>query len=45
MTAATIAAITKATNLVATTPETPVTWISSASVGRKLLPYSYSGLE
>ena len=28
----------KATNLVATTPETPVIWISSASVGRNLPP-------
>ena len=37
-TAATIAAITKATNLVATTPETPVTRTSSASVGRRSLP-------
>ena len=37
-TAETVAAITKATNLVATTPETPVTRISFASVGRKLLP-------
>ena len=41
---ATVAAVTKATNLVATTPETPVTWISSASVGRNSHP-SYSGLE
>ena len=39
-TAATIAAITKATNLVATTPETPVTRILSASVGRRFLPWA-----
>ena len=37
---ATVAAVTKATNLVATTPETPVTRISSASVGRRLLPWA-----
>ena len=37
---ATVAAVTKATNLVATTPETPVTRISSASVGRKFLPWA-----
>ena len=36
---ATVAAVTKATNLVATTPETPVTWISSVSVGRNLPLY------
>ena len=37
---ATVAAVTKATNLVATTPETPVTWILSASVGRRFLPWA-----
>ena len=37
---ATIAAITKATNLVATTPGTQVTWISSASVCRRFLPWA-----
>ena len=37
-TAATVAAISKAARKVATTPETPVTRTSSASVGRRSLP-------